>query len=152
MLTLAALVAATSKTTTSGGSAASLLFIVIIGLAAYFLFIRPRSQAARRQRETLMELTPGDEVLTGAGIFGTVLDVEDDRVTIETAPGTRMTVLRSTSARRITQSEEPELPPSWDDEEHEGVGGPSGGAGTSEGYDDKDGGGDAPGAEGGATS
>jgi preprotein translocase subunit YajC len=104
------LVAASSKTTTStGSSAASLIFIVIIGLAAYFLFIRPRSAAARRQRETLQELVPGDEVLTGAGIFGTVLDVESDRVTIETAPGTRITVLRSTIARRITpEAEAPE--------------------------------------------
>ena len=49
-----------------------------------------------------MELVDaGDEVLTGAGIFGTVLDVEADRVTLETAPGTRITVLRSTIARRI---------------------------------------------------
>ncbi len=50
-----------------------------------------------------MELSAGDEVLTGAGIFGTVLDVESDRVTLETAPGTRITVLRSTIARRIPE-------------------------------------------------
>ncbi|HAM03640.1 MAG TPA: preprotein translocase subunit YajC [Acidimicrobiaceae bacterium] len=113
-----ALVAASSKTTSpsAGSSAASLIFIVIIGLAAYFLFIRPRSAAARRQRETLQEIVPGDEVLTGAGIFGTVLDVMEDRVTIETAPGTRITVLRSTIARRITpETEAPEE--SWTDED-----------------------------------
>ena len=113
-----ALVAASSKTTSpsSGSSAASLIFIVIIGLAAYFLFIRPRSTAARRQRETLQEIVPGVEVLTAAGIFGTVLDVMEDRVTIETAPGTRITVLRSTIARRITpDSEVPEE--SWTDED-----------------------------------
>lgn len=93
----------TTKPTTSGASSAtSLIFILIIGLAAYFLFIRPRSQAARRQRENLQELVPGDEILTGAGIFGTVLDVQSDRITIETAPGTRLTVLKSTVARRIT--------------------------------------------------
>lgn len=113
-----ALVAASSKTNqpSAGSSAYSLIFIVIIGLAAYFLFIRPRSMAARRQRETLQELVPGDEVLTGAGIFGTVLDVASDRVTIETAPGTRITVLRSTIARRITpENEAPE--DSWSDED-----------------------------------
>lgn len=113
-----ALVAASSKTntTSTGSSAYSLIFIVIIGLAAYFLFIRPRSMAARRQRETLQELVPGDEVLTGAGIFGTVLDVASDRVTIETAPGTRITVLRSTIARRIApENETPDE--SWSDED-----------------------------------
>ena len=80
-------------------------------------FIRPRSQQARRQRDTLMELSPGDEVLTGAGIFGTVLDVESDRVTLETAPGTRITVLRSTIARRIT---DPAVEtPSWDEHDED---------------------------------
>lgn len=103
-LQAAYVLAATSKTaTSSGSSAASLLILVALFAIAYFLFIRPRSQAARRQRETLQELVPGDEVLTGAGIFGTVLDVASDRVTLETAPGTRITVLRSAIARRIPQ-------------------------------------------------
>lgn len=93
----------TSTKSSAGASVESLLFLVVIFAAGYFLFIRPRSQAARRQRDTLMELSAGDEVLTGAGIFGTVLDVESDRVTLETAPGTRITVLRSTIARRLTE-------------------------------------------------
>ena len=104
------LLASTTTTTkpgaNAGGSATGLILILIIGLGAYFLFIRPRSQAQRRQRETTQQLGPGDEVLTGAGIFGTVLDVANDRITIETAPGTRMTVLRSTIARRITPDTE----------------------------------------------
>ena len=86
--------------------------MVIFGVG-YMFFIRPRSQAARRQRDTLMELSAGDEVLTGAGIFGTVLDVESDRVTLETAPGTRITVLRSTIARRIPEATADR--PSWDE-------------------------------------
>jgi preprotein translocase subunit YajC len=125
----AALLAATKKpTTTTGGSIESILFIFIVFGVIYFVFLRPRSQAARRQRNTLMELSPGDEVLTGAGIFGTVLDVEADRVTLETAPGTRITVLRTTIARRIT---EPDPDPdqggnsvaeqNWHDEAHDGV-------------------------------
>jgi preprotein translocase subunit YajC len=124
---VAALLAATKKpTTTTGGSIESILFIFIVFGVVYAVFIRPRSQAARRQRSTLMEISAGDEVLTGAGIFGTVLDVEADRVTLETAPGTRITVLRSTIARRITEPE-PELAgnsvaeQNWHDEAHDGV-------------------------------
>lgn len=101
-----ALVMAASKSTTSSsssGSALSLVFLVVLFAIVYFAFLRPRSQAARRQRNALMELSSGDEVLTAAGIFGTVLDVEGDRVTLETAPGTRITVLRSTIARRMTE-------------------------------------------------
>ena len=116
-----ALFAAGSSSSKNGGNAlVSLLPLILIFGLAYVFFLRPRSQAARRQRETLMELNAGDEVLTGAGIFGRVLDVEDDRVTIETAPGTRITVLRSTIARKINPVEEEE--DGWHDEEHEGVG------------------------------
>ncbi|HTT86919.1 MAG TPA: preprotein translocase subunit YajC, partial [Acidimicrobiales bacterium] len=99
-----------SKSTSSAGSsAASFIFLlVIVGLAV--VFMRSRSANARRQRSTLMDLTAGDEVLTGAGIFGTVLDVEPDRVTLETAPGTRITVVRSTIARRITEPTAADLP------------------------------------------
>ena len=142
MYALAALLAATSnsKTTSASGAAISWILLLVIFFAAYFLFIRPRSQAARRQRETLMELVAGDEVLTGAGIFGTVLDVESDRVTIETAPGTRITVLRSTIARRITPTE-PEASAGWHDEEREGVAwhGETGEGDDEAGHDDEHG-------------
>jgi preprotein translocase subunit YajC len=89
---------------------------VIFGVG-YVFFIRPRSQAARRQRDTLMELSAGDEVLTGAGIFGTVLDVQSDRVTLETAPGTRITVLRSTIARRVPDPATET--PNWDEHDED---------------------------------
>jgi len=92
-----------SKATTSGSAYGSLIFILLIGVLAYVFFLRPRSQQARRQRDTLQQVSTGDEILTGAGIFGRVLDVESDRITIETAPGTRLTILRSTIARIFTE-------------------------------------------------
>ena len=98
----------------------SLLILVGLFGLVYVFFLRPRAQAARRQRDTLMELNVGDEVLTAAGIFGTVLDVESDRVTLETAPGTRLTVVRSTIARRITQPDVTE-PTAWDEHDDDEV-------------------------------
>jgi preprotein translocase subunit YajC len=108
----------TPAKTTSSGVGELVFFVVIVGLV-YAFFLRPRTQAARRQRDTLMELSPGDEVLTAAGIFGTVLDVADDRVTLETAPGTRITVVRSTIARRIVEPDANSVAEqNWHDEEH----------------------------------
>ena len=119
-LVFAVVMAASSKSSPSsaGSSAASFIFLLVI-VGVVVIFMRSRSSAARRQRSTLMELTPGDEVLTGAGIFGTVLDVEPDRVTLETAPGTRLTVVRSTIARRITEPSVDELPDHGHDEAHD---------------------------------
>ncbi|MGD0254350.1 MAG: preprotein translocase subunit YajC [Acidimicrobiales bacterium] len=100
-----------TKKTSSTSSYGTLIFLLLLGVLAYMFFLRPRSQQARRKRETLLQVSVGDEVLTGAGIFGRVLDVESDRITIETAPGTRITVLRSTIARRLT--EHPEEEAAW---------------------------------------
>jgi len=91
---------AKTKTSSSGGFE-ELIFIALIVLAAWLLFFRPRSRQAQNQRQLLSTLVVGDEVLTGAGIYGTVLDVYPDRITIETAPGTRMTVARSTVSRKV---------------------------------------------------
>jgi preprotein translocase subunit YajC len=104
-----------SKSTSSASSAGTLIFILLLAVLAYVFFIRPRSAQARRQRDTLQQVSVGDEILTGAGIFGRVLDIEADRLTIETAPGTRITVLRSTIARRLT--EPPPEETNWDAEE-----------------------------------
>jgi preprotein translocase subunit YajC len=121
--TFFALLAAAKTTTpkTSGAGVGELVFIVVIFGLLYIFFLRPRTQAARRQRDTLMELNAGDEVLTGAGIYGTVLDVEPDRVTLETAPGTRITVVRSTIARKIVPDNNSVADQNWHDEGHDGV-------------------------------
>ncbi|HXX91467.1 MAG TPA: preprotein translocase subunit YajC [Acidimicrobiales bacterium] len=102
----AVLLAASSSSSakpSAAGTLASLLPLVLIGVLAWLLFFRPRAQQAKRQREEMMTLDVGDEILTGAGIFGTIVEIDGDRVVLETAPGSRVTVLRSTIARRLTE-------------------------------------------------
>lgn len=118
----AAIVLATSSskksTPSSNGSVTLLIFIAIIALA-YFLLIRPQRQRTRRQQQQNSQIEVGDEVLTIGGIIGTVLSMEDDRVTIIThaeAPGAdgtpghhhQMTVLRQAIARKLEPTINPE--------------------------------------------
>jgi preprotein translocase subunit YajC len=120
---LAALLAVSSSSTAKpsvGSSLAGILPLLLIGVLAWLLFFRPRSQQAKRQREEMLSVDVGDEVLTGAGIFGTIVGIEGDRVVLETAPGSQVTVLRSTIARRLTEPEPIDAEhDDWDDEEHE---------------------------------
>jgi preprotein translocase subunit YajC len=117
----ALLAASSSSKTSASSSIGTFVFIVVVVLLVYVFFLRPRTQQARRQKETLQQVSVGDEVLTGAGIFGRILDVEADRITIETAPGTRITVLRSTIARRLTEPHVEEET-GWSDEDtHEAL-------------------------------
>ena len=78
------------------GGGGSLLMLIAFALLAVMLFLSFRKGKKMQQQQAQMRstLAPGLEVMTGAGIFGTVVavDAEAQRVTLETAPGTRMDV------------------------------------------------------------
>ena len=102
------LLASTSSKPTSGNSAGSFIVLAIIVVAFFLIwrnFAKPRQRAAQAQRNTLMTLEPGDEVLTGAGIFGTIQHIQGDRVTLWTGTGSTITVLKRTIAQKITDDD-----------------------------------------------
>jgi len=77
------------------------LFIILALVLGAMWFMSRRS---RKQQQQSMEfrsnLRPGDEVMTGSGLFGTVVDVDGDAVTLETTPGGAHTVwLRAAIAK-----------------------------------------------------
>jgi preprotein translocase subunit YajC len=115
-LTLAApLVGAAAKKSGSGSSTILILYAVIGG-AFYFLFYRPRQRKAKEAREQKNDFDVGDEVLTAGGIVGYVIDIDDDRVTLETSVGASFVVLKQYVIRRL---EEPVASESDDDSEFE---------------------------------
>lgn len=67
-----------------------LMFVVI-----YFLMIRPQQKQARQHRDYLSALQVGDEVVTNAGIFGKIEDIDDKSVRLEIARDVRIRVLKS---------------------------------------------------------
>ena len=92
-------------------------------MAAYFFFLRPQQQKAKKQREEVKQFEVGNEVLTAGGIVGHIIDIEDDRVTLETSVGASFVVLRPYILRRLDTD-----PPAIDteDDEHD-----------DDGYDDE---------------
>ncbi len=92
--------------------------LVLIGLAMYFLMIRPQQRRAKQQRALLSEIEEGDEIMTTGGIFGTVTDIDEeaDVLTVEIAPGTSVKMVRGGISRRITEDDYEE-----DEAEDEGV-------------------------------
>lgn len=89
----------------SGGAAAgqgdffmSLVPLIAIFAIMYFLLIRPQQQKMKAHREQVSATRRGDRVVTGGGLIGTVVRVDDekDEVVIELAEGVRVHALRST--------------------------------------------------------
>ena len=64
------------------GGIMNLVLIVGIFAVFYFILIRPQQKRAKQQRIMLEALKSGDEVVTAAGIVGTVISVKDKTVTL----------------------------------------------------------------------
>lgn len=110
------LLAAAAKKSSS--SLITFLPIIVIAVAAYFFFLRPQQQKAKRAREQVQQFDVGNEVLTAGGIVGHIIDIEDDRVTLETSVGASFVVLRPYILRRLDI--EPVTQPGTDDgDEHD---------------------------------
>lgn len=104
-----------STTTQAGNPLAALLPFLLIGVALYFVMIRPQQRRAKEQRALLGALEVGDDVLTAGGIFGTIVDIDnDDIVTVEIAPGTNIRMVRGGISRRLVDDDE-----DYEDEEDE---------------------------------
>jgi preprotein translocase subunit YajC len=96
------------ETTAQPNPLAPFLMFAIIGVGLYFVMIRPQKRKMQMQRDLLNQLEVGDEVVTAGGIFGQILDIDDDEdvVTVEIAPGTSIRMLRGGISRRLADDDE----------------------------------------------
>lgn len=90
--------------------------LALIGVAAYFLLIRPQQKRAAEQRKAMDAIGPGDRVMTLAGIIGTIKYLGDKQAILEISPGVEMTIdKRALSAQPVedefeyADDEEPHL-------------------------------------------
>jgi preprotein translocase subunit YajC len=88
----------------------SFLIILVLAFGAMWLM---SSRTRKQQKEAAnfrANLAPGQDVMTGSGLFGTIVAVEGDVVTIETSPGVTSRWLRAAVAKLVE-------PPVADDED-----------------------------------
>ncbi len=89
-----------------GGSSAFSLLIPLLLLGAFFLFvIRPQRQRQRAFLQVQGSLVEGQEIVTTAGLYGTVAEVGTDFVLLEVAPGVRVKLARAAVGQVLTDRE-----------------------------------------------
>ncbi len=73
-----------------------ILIIYVVAFIAifYFMAIRPQQRQRRAHQALLSSLEKGDTVVTAAGIYGKVKQVDQDTVLIEVARGVNMRIAR----------------------------------------------------------
>lgn len=89
----------------------ALLPILLIGVVFYLLIMRPARTRQKQQAELVNSLTPGSRVMTTAGVFGTVTEVDDDEISLQIAPGVEIRMVKAAVGRVIPDEPEPESTP-----------------------------------------
>ena len=76
----------------SWGSLVPLL--IMLGIF-YFLLIAPMRKRQKQQDQMIKDLKTGDHVLTVGGIYGTIVGIKDDRLTLRIADQVKVNVAKS---------------------------------------------------------
>ncbi len=87
----------------------SLLPLILIFAVFWFLLIRPQQKKMKEHQQMLQSLRKGDRVVTGGGIIGRIVKVDDqdNTVTLEIAQGVQVRVVKPTIAERLDKQPQP---------------------------------------------
>jgi preprotein translocase subunit YajC len=95
------------------------LFLPLIVIMGAFMFF-----ASRRQKKAMQvtinlhdSLAVGDEIMTTAGMFGTITGVSDGKVDVEVAPGVVLTMLKLAVKEKV--SDDLDADDDLDDEDYD---------------------------------
>jgi preprotein translocase subunit YajC len=78
-----------------------LIVVALTFALLWVLFIRPQQRRVRGHQALVASLAPGDTVVLTAGIYGRVVDLGPEDMTVEVAPGVELRVARQAVLRRV---------------------------------------------------
>ena len=79
----------------------ALLVLAVTFVLLWVIFILPQQRRVRGHQALVASLEVGDEVVLTAGIYGRIVDIGPEDLTIEVAPGVVLRVARQAVLRRI---------------------------------------------------
>lgn len=84
----------------AGGQPGWLGFLPLVGmfLIFWFLILRPQMKQQKALRDKIAGIKKGDQVVTGGGLIGKVLKVDEHYVELELGTNVKVKALRSTIA------------------------------------------------------
>ena len=72
--------------------------LVAMGVIFWFLILRPQMRRQKEHQTRIGGIKRGDQVVTGGGLVGKVVKVDDTYLEIELAPGMKVKAVKSTIA------------------------------------------------------
>ena len=82
----------------AGGASGLVSFLPLVGMVLifWFLLIRPQMKRQKEHQAKVAGMKRGDQVVTGGGLVGKVIKVDDNYAEIELAQGVRVKALKQT--------------------------------------------------------
>jgi preprotein translocase subunit YajC len=87
-----------------------LLVIAATFFVLWLLFIRPQQRRVRAHQALVATLEPGDEVVLTAGVYGRIVELGPEDMTLTVAPGVDLRVARQAVLRKVEDATEPGEP------------------------------------------
>ena len=69
----------------ASGMGSTVIMLVMMVAVFYFMLIRPENKRKKQEEEMRATVRNGDKIITIGGICGTVVDVKEEKVVIETS-------------------------------------------------------------------
>ena len=98
-----------------------LLPFALVAVAFWLLILRPAKARRDEQAALLARLAPGQRVMTTAGVFGTLTEVDTAQVSVEIAPGVVIAMVPQAIGRIVTEPGPADIPDSADVESTEAI-------------------------------
>jgi preprotein translocase subunit YajC len=107
--------ALTSLASQAGGAQAArpnmlgaLIPFVLVFVIFYLLIIMPQRKKQKKHMDLVENLRPGDRIVTTAGIFGTVMGVQKDRIELKIAANVKIDITKSAVGVILGAADKPE--------------------------------------------
>jgi preprotein translocase subunit YajC len=82
------------------------ILIFVLPLALLYIFlVLPQKRRMNEHKALLAGVEPGDEVMTTAGLYGRVVELSDDNMFLQVAPGVELKFARGAIARKVASGE-----------------------------------------------
>jgi preprotein translocase subunit YajC len=85
-----------------------LLILAVTFVLLWVLFILPQQRRVRAHQALVASLEPDDEVILSAGIYGRIVDLDAEEMTLRVADGVELRVARQAVLRKVEDATEPD--------------------------------------------
>lgn len=82
--------------------------LILIFAIFYFLIIRPQQKREKDRKSMLSNLKEGEDIITIGGIYGRILNIKEDVITLEVGDKLKIKVTRSAIGNVLKKTEKSE--------------------------------------------